>query len=642
MKIIDFIFGRRLATSQERGEQIGPIRGIPIFGLDALSSAGYGPEAALTILLPLGILAPNYSIPISASIVILLTIVYFSYLQTIGAYPGGGGSYTVAHENLGETAGLLAAAALMIDYILTVAVGISAGVGALVSAFPALMPHTLTLCLGILVLIALINLRGLREAGALFIAPTIVFIGSLVFAIVIGMVKSLTQGGHPVPVIPPHSLSPPIMGVSAWLILQSFASGCTAMTGVEAVSNGVRAFGEPRVRNAKITLTVIIGILIVLLLGIAFLVKVYHIGATDPSQPGYESVISQMLGAVTGKGVFYYVAMASILFVLSLSANTAFADFPRLCHAIARNNYLPKSFAVRGRRLVFSQGIYALTLVAGALLIVFRGVTDRLIPLYAIGAFLAFTLSQAGMVEHWRRAKGGHYFSMFLNGLGAITTAVTVLVVMVAKFVEGAWITLALIPVLFFIMKWVHREYQAVQEEIGLNQPLSLEQLRKPMVIVPITGWNQITQKALRFALEISSDVEAVHVHAEDDTDDVSGQWHELVEQPARRFGFQPPKLTVLPSPYRLVLTLIHDYVVQKAAQYPERQIAVLIPEKIQHRWYHYFLHNKRAAALKAFMYFGGNQQIVVINVPWYLGSDYKGPAQRRREEAEKPSALSV
>lgn len=626
MSIIDFIFGKPLATWQERAEQIGPLRGIPIFGLDALSSAGYGPEAALTLLIPLGLMGSAYIVPISVSIVILLAIVYFSYLQTIGAYPGGGGSYTVAHENLGESASLLAAAALMIDYILTVAVGISAGVGALVSAFPNLQSHTLGLCLGILVFIALINLRGLREAGALFMLPTLLFIGTLLLTIVIGLVKSLMHGGHPTPVIAPHHLPAAVGVASMWLLLQSFSSGCTAMTGVEAVSNGVRAFREPAVKNAKISLTVIIAILMVLLLGIAVLVKTYSIGATDPGAPGYDSVLSQLIAAVAGKGIFYYVSIASILLILSLSANTAFADFPRLCHAIARNGYLPKSFASRGRRLVFSQGVYALTLVAGVLLVIFGGVTDRLIPLYAIGAFLAFTLSQAGMVAHWKKTKGRHYFSMFLNGLGAVTTAITVLVVLVAKFVEGAWITLALIPVLFLLMKWVHHQYQEVEKEIKLDKPLSLDHLRKPFVIVPVTGWDQITQKALRFALEISSDVEAVHVHAEDDCDNLSGRWKELVEEPAKSKGFPPPRLKVMSSPYRLILTPIRDYILQQADQHPDRQIAVVIPEKIEQHWYHYFLHNKRAAALKTLLYFGGHQQIVVMNVPWYLGDVDKGP----------------
>ena len=625
----DLIFGRPLASSQERAEQIGPVRGIPIFGLDALSSAGYGPEAALTILIPLGLLGLNYAVPITASIVILLAIVYFSYRQTIGAYPGGGGSYTVARENLGESASLLAAAALMIDYILTVAVGISAGVGALVSAFPGLQAHTLLLCLGILILIALINLRGLLEAGAIFMLPTFLFVGSLLLTIVLGLVKSLLHAGHPSPVVAPHPLHATVGAATIWLLLQSFSSGCTAMTGVEAVSNGVRAFREPRVNNAKITLTVIIAILMVLLLGIAILVKLYSIGATDPNQPGYESVLSQLVAAVTGKGVFYYVSIASILLVLSLSANTAFADFPRLCQAIARNGYLPKFFASRGRRLVFSQGIYALTFVAAVLLIVFRGVTDRLIPLYAIGAFLAFTLSQAGMVAHWKKTKGRHYFSMFLNGLGALTTGITVLVVLVAKFVEGAWITLALIPLLFFIMKAVHRQYLWMEKEIALDKPLDLTNLHKPRVIVPVDGWSRITQKALRFALLISSDVQAVHIHTEESPSHLAAQWKTLVEEPAKAAGSPIPELKVVSSPYRYVLNPILEYVTKEAKKHPECHIAVVIPEKILNRWYHNFLHNRRGTLLKAMLYFADNPQIVVTNVPWYFGKEKTSPLTR-------------
>jgi amino acid transporter len=623
VRLEDFIFGKPLATSQERAEQIGPVAGIPIFGLDALSSAGYGPEAALTILLPLGALGVSYIVPISGSIVALLAIIYFSYLQTIKAYPAGGGSYTVAHENLGESASLLAAAALMIDYILTAAVGISAGVGALVSAVPRLQPHTLLLCIGILVFIALINLRGLREAGALFMLPTFVFVGSLLFTIALGLFRSLSHAGHPVPVVAPHQLGKAMMPVTAWLLVQSFASGCTAMTGVEAVSNGVMAFREPRVRNARVSLTVIIGILAMLLLGIAHVARTYAIGATDPGQPGYESVLSQMIGAVAGKGTFYYVAIASILLALSLSANTAFADFPRLCQAVARNGYLPKSFAIRGRRLVYSQGIFALTFIAGGLLVVFKGVTDRLIPLYAIGAFLAFTLSQAGMVAHWKKIKGRHFFSMFLNGLGALATAITVFVVLVAKFVEGAWITIALIPALFALMKAVHRQYSRIEKEIELDTPLRLDHLSKPLVIVPITGWNRITERALRFGFEISPDVHAVHVHAEEEEcHHLLAAWKQLVETPAKRAGFSPPELKVVASPYRFILPLLLKYIDDQAKKHPDRQIAVIIPEKVDQHWYHYVLHNKRAALLKAQLYFSGNQQVVVMNLPWYLGID--------------------
>jgi len=615
----DLILGKPLRTSQERAEQIGPGPGIAIFGLDALSSAGYGPEAALTILIPLGALGASYILPISGSIVLLLAVVYISYLQTIQAYPGGGGSYTVARENLGESASLLAAAALMIDYILVVAVGISAGVGALTSALPRLQPHTLALCLVILAIIALINLRGVREAGKLFMVPTYLFVGSLLAMIVLGLFRSLASGGHPVPVVAPPPPLAPKMAVSAWLLLQSFAAGCTAMTGVEAVSNGVKAFREPSTKNAKITLSIIIATLMVLLLGIAYLVKVYAVTATDPGKSGYESVLSQLLGAVAGKGVFYFVAIGSILLVLALSANTAFADFPRLCQTIARDGFLPRSFASRGRRLVFSQGIYALTAIAAVLLIIFRGVTDRLIPLFAIGAFLAFTLSQAGMVAHWKKAEGRHLFSMFLNGLGAVATAITVVVVMVAKFAEGAWITLGLIPLLFLLMKSIRRQYRLVEKEIKLEGPLTLKNLNQPVVIVPITSWNKITQKALQFALEISSDIHAVHVSSEDDTDDLQSKWRELVEIPVQRAGLRPPKLKVIPSPYRYVLTPVLNYVIGEAKRHPGRQLAVIIPEKIERRWYNFLLHNQRAALLKALLYFSGNKQIVVMNIPWYL-----------------------
>lgn len=408
MNILDLVVGKPIRTSDERAEQIGAAQGIPIFGLDALSSAGYGPEAALTLLIPLGLLGLHYALPITGAIIVLLTIVYFSYIQTIGAYPEGGGSYTVAQENLGESAGLLAAAALIIDYILVVAVGISAGVGALVSAIPSLQPHTLSLCLLILLVIAAINLRGMREAGKIFMVPTYLFAGTLGMTILLGVVRAAFSGGHPIPIVAPKPLHPLAATASTWLLLQAFASGCTAMTGVEAVSNGVRAFREPTVRNARITLTIIIGLLILLLGGIAYLAQIYHIGATDPGQPGYESVLSQMIGAVAGKGIFYFISIASILLVLALSANTAFADFPRLCQAIAINRYLPSSFASRGRRLVFSNGIYVLTFLAGALLIIFGGVTDRLIPLFAVGAFLAFTLSLAHGSDKWQTDDDHH------------------------------------------------------------------------------------------------------------------------------------------------------------------------------------------------------------------------------------------
>jgi amino acid transporter len=381
MKALDLLFGKPLATSEERGEAVGPVAGIPIFGLDALSSAAYGPEAALTLLIPLGLFGVHLIVPVTTAILILLVIVYFSYRQTIDAYPQGGGSYTVASENLGKGPGLLAAAALMIDYILTAAVGISAGVGALISAVPSLQKHTLLLCLAILVILTIINLRGVHDTGVAFMIPTYLFLATLLIVIAVGLFHTLASGGHPVPVVTPPKLPPATAMLSLWLILKVFASGCTAMTGVEAVSNGVKAFRDPTTKNAKLTLTIIIALLIILLAGIALLCRFYGIGATDPEGPGYQSVLSQLTDAVMGHGAFYYVTIASILLVLSLSANTAFADFPRLTRAIALDDYLPHVFFIRGRRLLFSYGIGALVAMTGLLLILFRGVTDRLIPL---------------------------------------------------------------------------------------------------------------------------------------------------------------------------------------------------------------------------------------------------------------------
>jgi amino acid transporter len=619
MPIIDHLIGKPLAASDERAERIGPVAGIGVFGLDALSSAAYGPEAALTILITLGAAGIHYSVPISAAIIVLLTIVFFSYRQTIGAYPGGGGSYTVARENLGPNAGLLAGVALMIDYILVVAVGISAGVGALVSAAPSLQPHTLAMCLAILVIITIINLRGLREAGLIIMIPTYLFVGCLVIAILIGFAKAWLESGHPVPVIAPPKMAAATEAVGAWILLKAFASGCTAMTGVEAVSNGVKAFREPADQNARRTLTAVIALLIVLLAGIAWLVNVYQIGATDPGAPGYQSIISMLVAAILGKGIFYYVTIGSILLVLALSANTAFADFPRLCRIIALDRYLPNSFSLRGRRLVYSEGIYVLAGLAGALLILFGGVTDRLIPLFAVGAFLAFTLSQAGMVFHWRRQGGpGAIQSMLVNGLGAFVTAITVVVVLVAKFVEGAWITVLLIPSILLGMVMIRRHYDHVVEAIASPSPLVLKDFRPAIVVVPIQSWSIVAKKAVSFALTISPEIIGLQIGCED-TDDLKADWARYVEQPVMEIGLAVPKLVVLSSPYRFVLMPIVDYVLDLHKKDPTRQIAVVIPELVERHWYYYLLHNQRASALKALLYIKGNQQIAVVNVPWYL-----------------------
>ncbi|HXY52771.1 MAG TPA: APC family permease [Terriglobales bacterium] len=622
MNLVDVLFGRPLATEEEKAERIGPLKGIPIFGLDALSSAAYGPEAALTLLIPLGMAGVRYVWPITIGIVALLGIVYFSYRQTISAYPQGGGSYTVATENLGEGAGLLAAAALMIDYVLTAAVGISAGVGALVSAVPSLQSRTLELCLTILILITIINLRGVQETGGVFLLPTYVFIACLLGLIGVGVFKVLAAGGHPLPVIAPPKLVGITGSVSAWLLLRTFSSGCTAMTGVEAVSNGVMAFREPTDKYAKVTLTIIIGILMVMLLGIAYLVPAYGIAATDPGMPGYDSVLSQLLAAVTGRGAFYWLSISSILIVLSLSANTAFADFPRLARAIAQNGYLPHAFVIRGRRLVFAQGVYALALLTGALLIIFRGVTDRLIPLYAVGAFLAFTLSQAGMVMHWNRVGGqGATHSMFLNGLGAVATGITTAVVLVAKFVDGAWITVLLIPVLILMMRSVRHHYAQVAREISATTPVQTGSLTEPVVLLPIDRWSLVSEKALRYAWSLSREIHVLHVRCGEDTDTLRSQWADVVEKPAVKAGLPLPQLVILDSPYRFIVKPIVEYAIQQQSAHLDRNITMLIPELVESHWYHYLLHNNRPEAIRALLLFNGNQRITVVSIPYHLRS---------------------
>ena len=621
MSFLDILLGKPLATSDERAEQITASAGIPIFGLDALSSAAYGPEAALTLLIPLGAMGIAYIVPVSASIILLLTIVYFSYRQTIAAYPGGGGSYTVASENLGMYPGLLAAASLMLDYVLVVAVGISAGVGALVSAVPSLQPHTMVICLGILVVITIVNLRGVREAGVFFMLPTYLFLGTLLWVIVVGIVKTALAGGHPMPVVSPPPAGPTLVAsAGAWVMLQVFSNGCTAMTGVEAVSNGVRAFREPTIRNAQRTLTVIIGLLIVLLAGIAYLIRAYGIAATDPGKPGYQSVLSMLVAAVTGRGWFYYVTIGSVLLILCLSANTAFADFPRLCRAAAQNGFLPHSFGYRGRRLVYTEGILVLAVLAAILLALFGGVTDRLIPLFAIGAFMAFTLSQAGMVAHWKRLGGpgaGGY--MLVNGLGAVATGITAVVVLVAKFTAGAWMSALLIVCMVAAMLWVQRHYKDVAAELSDSIPLQLDSVAPPLVVVPIQNWSKISQRALQFALTLSPDIRALHVATEDEADTLREQWGRMVEEPLLRTGRKPPELITLPSPYRLVLRPILDYVLDAEKQHPERQIAIIVPELVERHWYHYPLHNQRAELLKALILLNGSTRIVLINVPWYI-----------------------
>ena len=421
MSLLDKILGRPLATSERGKESLSVWTGVPVLGLDALASTGYGPEAALTVLVPLGLVGLQYFPIIAVIILIELFTLYLSYRQTAAAYPGGGGAYIVASDNLGTNPGVWSAVMLLLNYLLNVAVAISAGIGAVVSAIPALHPFTLPLCLMVLITLTFVNLRGVRESGQAFMVPVIVFVVCLGAAIAIGLLGVWQSGGQPHPVVAPPKIPPATETLGAWILLAAFANGCTAATGIEAVSNAVPLFRKPTVLNAQRTLTVMMLILGLFLMGISLLCPAYHIGAMDETKPGYQTILSQLVAAVAGRGVFYYISLTSIFFVLTCSAQTSFTGFPRVCRLLAEDGFLPPYFANRGRRLVFSHGIIFLSVISGLLLIAFGGVTQALIPLFAVGAFGAFLFSQSGMVVHWLRKKGPglpHQISLQRPGRG--------------------------------------------------------------------------------------------------------------------------------------------------------------------------------------------------------------------------------
>jgi len=621
MSLLDKILGRPLATSEMEKEELGVLTGVPVLGLDALSSTAYGPEAALTILIPLGVAGLRYLPMITLAILALLVMLYVSYRQTIAAYPSGGGAYIVAKENLGTRAGLLAAAALLLDYTLNVAVGISAGVAAMVSAVPMFQRYTLGLCLLVLLTLTIVNLRGVRESGLTFGLPTLAFVACVGAAVVVGVFRTLQSGGNPHPIEAPPALPAATQAMSVWLLLRTFANGCTAMTGVEAVSNGVPLFRKPKVGNAHRTLTVIVVILGLLLLGVTYLSRAYKIGAMDQRHPGYQTVLSQLVGAVAGRGVFYYVAIVSILSILTFSANTSFAGFPRVCRQLAEDDFLPHAFAERGRRLVFSIGISVLAILSALILIAFGGITEKLIPLFAVGAFSAFTFSQAGMVIHWRRKRGrGFRTSLLVNGVGATATGIALAIIVIAKFVEGAWISLIIVPGLMLLFVQINRHYKKVAREVQRQVKLRAAKNPPPVVIIPIDGWNRISERALRFGLQISDDITAVHVG--DDKDEngrLQKLWLDKVEKPARQAKVAVPRLETIYSPYRKLYQPLLNFVDKIKKEKPDQLIAVIIPELVEPHWYEYLLHNHHGEVLRTLLLLEGEERIVVISTPWYL-----------------------
>ncbi|MBV9784987.1 MAG: APC family permease [Acidisphaera sp.] len=626
--------------------------GLPAMGLDGLGSAAYGPEAALTILAGTGAAGLATIGPIMWVILALLAVLWFSYWQTIAAYPNNGGSYIVAKENLGTIAGLLAAAALMVDYMLNVAVGISAGIGALTSAIPALHPYTLWLCLAVLLVVTVFNLRGTRESGLAWAVPTYVFILGLGSIIAWGVWQAMVSGGHPHPVVAPPAVAQSAGAVTLWLVLRAFASGCTAMTGVEAVSNGVSAFRDPPVRHAHGTLSAIVIILGLLLLGIAHLAQAYGITAMDQTQEGYQSVLSQLVGAVYGRGWFYYVVIGSVLSVLCLSANTSFVDFPRMCRLVARDGFLPAAFATPGRRLVYSVGILFLTVGSGGLLIAFGGITDRLIPLFAIGAFLSFTMSQAGMAAHWfhalrgrgsaPHAPGGAYSSrvkLAINGGGAIATGLALAIILLAKFTEGAWLTIIIIPCTLLLLRTIRRYYDQVDAQLlqGSQRKLDLRNHAPPVALVPIKRWDRLSRKAIEFALRLTPDITALHVttlegpEADREETRLKEEWRELVEEPARQSGISPPRFMLIASQFRSVVAPLLKGIKYVEEHLPDRPVIVVLPELVEGSWWGYLMHTHRERRLRARLLRYGGAKVGVVSVPWQLQPSE--PAQGIAEE---------
>lgn len=611
------IFGQPLPNSRREHERLNKLKALAVFSSDALSSVAYATEEILLVVILAGSGALSLLMPISIVIVLLLTIVAVSYYQTVHGYPAGGGSYIVSKDNLGVVPGLIAGSALMVDYVLTVAVSVTAGVIAITSAYPATSPFRVEMSLLLICLICLGNLRGLRESGTMFSVPTYAFILTTLWTIGFGAYKYLTGGLGPAPVHPlPHPMPGAAAQIGILLILRAFSSGCSALTGVEAISNGIPAFTKPESDNAGKTLIAMAALLGVMFLGISWLAYVFHMVPYEG-----ESILSQIGRHVLGNGSMYLMLQFSTALILVFAANTAFADFPRLASILARDGFLPRPLANVGDRLVFSNGVVVLAIIASFLVIVFGGRTHALIPLYAVGVFLSFTLSQAGMVVHWRKLKVGNWrLKMLVNGLGAVTTGIVLLVVIESKFAHGAWIVLVIVPLMVFSFYKIHlhfiqmlRQLQARPDEI--KRVLSSTKSKSTRVVLPISSFNRASLFALDFACSLSDNVTAVIVDVDHDaTERFKKDWeHWNVKVP----------LAVLESPYRSVIQPLLDYLEELDAKEPERSRAVIVlPEFIAARWWQNLLHNQTALVMKTILTYrwGTNgRDRVIINVPFRL-----------------------
>jgi amino acid transporter len=597
-----FLVGKPIPSSMAHHERLSRVTGLAVLSSDALSSVAYATDFILSTLIVAGLGAFSHAIPISLVIAALLAIVAFSYRQTIHAYPTGGGAYIVAKENISPMAGLIAAASLLVDYTLTVSVSISAGVLAITSAFPRLDIFRVEMCLFFLAILMVGNLRGIRESGRIFAVPTYFFVVSIGILILAGLYKYLTGSITPVNApLPPEAGHAPL---TVFLLLTAFANGCTAMTGVEAVSNGVPAFRPPEAKNASATLVTMAVLAIGMFVGITVLAHAFQV---IPSAA--ESGVSQLGRAIFGKGPAYYLLQAATTFILVLAANTAYADFPRLASIVARDRYLPRQFMNQGDRLAFSNGILVLSVFAAILIIAFRGDTQGLLPLYMIGVFVSFTLSQAGMVIHWRKTKeAGWKTSALINGFGAIVTGVVLVIVAVTKTLEGAWIVLLLIPLIVTIFRSTRRHYDHVASQLTLRgyQP---ERRAHNTVVMPIGGMQRAVVEALRYAETLSDDVRAVYV-------DIDPKATEQIRKDWDIWGGRVT-LVVLPSPYRSVMEPLLSYITQVETDRPSDYVTVILPEFVPARWWQHLLHNQSALLIKGALLFRPNT--VVTSVPFHL-----------------------
>jgi amino acid transporter len=597
------LLGRPIPTHLAHHERLSKMTGLAVLSSDALSSVAYATEEILRVLIIGGMAALSFATPIALLIAALLAIVAFSYRQTIYAYPNGGGAYIVSKDNLGVNPALVAAAALLIDYTLTVAVSIAAGVAALTSAFPSLHINRVELALIVIATLAVGNLRVIRDSGLIFAIPTYFFIVMMLLLLAAGLWRSIT--GTIVPIEPQDPV--PVGGATLGLfaLLTAFSNGCTAMTGVEAVSNGVPAFKPPEAKNAAQTLITMAALAILMFVGITMLAHAYRV---IPSQT--ETVVSQIArGTFGGRGLLYFCVQIATMLILVLAANTAYSDFPRLASIVSRDAYLPRQFANQGDRLAFSNGIAALSVFAGILLVVFRGDTHALIPLYMIGVFISFTLSQSGMVLHWRRLREpGWRTSALINGVGAIATGVVLVIVAATKALEGAWIIILLIPVLVAVFKATHRHYTHVASQLSLKGWQG-EGPQHSTVLVPIGGVHRAVLQATAYARSLSDDVRALFVDTDASaTDRVRADW-------AKWGG--GTQLVVLPSPYRSLMEPLLEYIDQLQAAHPRDYVTVILPEFVPARWWQHLLHNQRALLIKGALLF--RPHVVVTSVPFHL-----------------------